>query len=250
MLGLARTVIEGVVFDEDAAAIVVSVRPRKGARGPRRRVRLDQLVQPRTAAHLAADAVTTRLRADPQGATARSMTRVRHGGGCSLTHHQHHKLDWIAKTDPRLYRAYLLKEGLRYVFARQGRRRQRSPRPLDLLGPALSHPSRSSSCSDASSSHRAAIDAALDTRPVERTDRIDQHQDPPHHPRRLRLPRPRTPHRPRHAHPRRPPTRPPRPNMTHGCSQEDQNRPLPERDGAAPDRPRHRSGTVPASPPT
>ena len=26
------------------------------------------------------------------------------------------KLDWIAKTDPRLYRAYLLKEGLRMVF--------------------------------------------------------------------------------------------------------------------------------------
>src|SRR6188508_2628886 len=44
---------------------------------------MDQLVQPRTTAHLAADAVTTRLRADPQGATARSMTRVRHGGGCS-----------------------------------------------------------------------------------------------------------------------------------------------------------------------
>ena len=32
VLGLARTVIEGVVFDEDAAAIVVSARPRKGAR--------------------------------------------------------------------------------------------------------------------------------------------------------------------------------------------------------------------------
>jgi len=26
------------------------------------------------------------------------------------------KLEWIAKTDPRLYRAYLLKEGLRLVF--------------------------------------------------------------------------------------------------------------------------------------
>ena len=30
------------------------------------------------------------------------------------------KLAWIAKTDPRLYRAYLLKEGLRYVFAVKG----------------------------------------------------------------------------------------------------------------------------------
>jgi transposase len=33
-----------------------------------------------------------------------------------LTDNQRDKLDWIAKTDPRLYRAYLLKEGLRYVF--------------------------------------------------------------------------------------------------------------------------------------
>ena len=30
VLGLARTVIEAEVFDEDAEAVVVSVRPRKG----------------------------------------------------------------------------------------------------------------------------------------------------------------------------------------------------------------------------
>lgn len=34
----------------------------------------------------------------------------------NLTVRQHAKLEWIAKTDPRLYRAYLLKEGLRTVF--------------------------------------------------------------------------------------------------------------------------------------
>jgi transposase len=34
----------------------------------------------------------------------------------NLTEHQQAKLDWIAKTDPRLHRAYLLKEGLRLVF--------------------------------------------------------------------------------------------------------------------------------------
>lgn len=34
----------------------------------------------------------------------------------NLTTHQQAKLDWIARTDPRLYRAYLLKEGLRLVF--------------------------------------------------------------------------------------------------------------------------------------
>lgn len=37
-----------------------------------------------------------------------------------LTDRQRHQLDWIAKTDPRLWRAYLLKEALRYVFAVKG----------------------------------------------------------------------------------------------------------------------------------
>jgi transposase len=34
----------------------------------------------------------------------------------NLTDHQRAQLEWIATTDPRLHRAYLLKEGLRYVF--------------------------------------------------------------------------------------------------------------------------------------
>ena len=38
----------------------------------------------------------------------------------NLTAHQHAKLAWIARTDPRLHRAYLLKEGLRYVFTVKG----------------------------------------------------------------------------------------------------------------------------------
>jgi len=37
-----------------------------------------------------------------------------------LNTRQRQQLDWIAKTDPRLWRAYLLKEGLRYVFATKG----------------------------------------------------------------------------------------------------------------------------------
>ncbi|MBS2554744.1 ISL3 family transposase, partial [Catenulispora sp. NL8] len=37
-----------------------------------------------------------------------------------LTIGQRHKLTWIAKTDPRLWRAYLLKEGLRHVFKIKG----------------------------------------------------------------------------------------------------------------------------------
>jgi transposase len=38
----------------------------------------------------------------------------------NLTDHQRAKLDWIAKTDPRLWRAYLLKEGLRHAFVVKG----------------------------------------------------------------------------------------------------------------------------------
>lgn len=34
----------------------------------------------------------------------------------NLTDNQHTTLKWIAQTDPRLYRAYLLKEGLRLIF--------------------------------------------------------------------------------------------------------------------------------------
>ena len=37
-----------------------------------------------------------------------------------LNGRQRQQLDWIAKTDPKLWRAYLLKEGLRYVFAVKG----------------------------------------------------------------------------------------------------------------------------------
>jgi transposase len=44
----------------------------------------------------------------------------------NLTANQRDKLAWIAKTDPRLYRAYLLKEGLRYVFAVKGQAGKRA----------------------------------------------------------------------------------------------------------------------------
>jgi transposase len=37
-----------------------------------------------------------------------------------LTEHQRHQLDWIAGNHPKLWRAYRLKEGLRYVFAVKG----------------------------------------------------------------------------------------------------------------------------------
>jgi transposase len=79
-----------------------------------------------------------------------------------LTDHQRHQLVWIAKTDPRLGRAYLLKEGLRYAFAVKGdegkaaldqwiqwARRSRIPAFVQLQRRIVAH--------------RAAIDVALDT---------------------------------------------------------------------------------------
>ena len=79
-----------------------------------------------------------------------------------LTDHQRHQLAWIAKTDSRLWRAYLLKEALRYVFTVKGdqgkgaldrwiswARRSRLPSFIELQRRIVKH--------------RAAIDAALDS---------------------------------------------------------------------------------------
>ena len=78
-----------------------------------------------------------------------------------LTERQTAKLAWIAKTDPRLHRAYLLKEGLRHVFSIKGQdgkealdrwtswaRRCRIPAFVELQRRILRH--------------RAEIDNALD----------------------------------------------------------------------------------------
>jgi transposase len=79
-----------------------------------------------------------------------------------LTDRQQHQLDWIAKTDPKLWRAYLLKEALRYVFRVKGEegkaaldrwiswaRRSRLPAFVELQRRIVRH--------------RAAIEAALDS---------------------------------------------------------------------------------------
>lgn len=78
-----------------------------------------------------------------------------------LTERQTAKLAWIAKTDTRLYRAYLLKEGLRHVFSVKGQdgkdaldkwiswaRRARIPVFVELARRIVKH--------------REAIDAALE----------------------------------------------------------------------------------------
>ena len=80
-----------------------------------------------------------------------------------LTGRQRHQLDWIAKTDPRLWRAYLLKEGLRYVFAVKGDEGKAGARPMDRAGRAAPGSPRSCNSNAASSRTAHAIDAALDT---------------------------------------------------------------------------------------
>ncbi len=77
-----------------------------------------------------------------------------------LNAHQRHQLDWIAKTDPRLWRAYLLKEGLRYVFAVKGTEGK------EALDRWLSWARRSQlpsfvALADKITKHRQAIDANL-----------------------------------------------------------------------------------------
>ena len=81
----------------------------------------------------------------------------------NLTDHQRAKLDWIAKTDPCLHRAYLLKEGLRTVFVLKGEAGK------DALDRWLSWAQRCRIPAFAELrrkiiKHRAAIDAALDHR--------------------------------------------------------------------------------------
>ena len=122
-----------------------------------------------------------------------------------LTDNQRTQLEWIAKTDPRLHRAYLLKEGLRFVFAVKGdegkqaldrwlswARRSRMPSFVELARKIVKHRARDRP--------RTRLGS------LQRPHRVHQHQDPPPHPHRVRLPRTRTPHRPRHARPRQPPT--------------------------------------------
>ena len=79
----------------------------------------------------------------------------------NLTDRQHAKLAWIAKTDPGCTAPTSSKKDSASCSA-QGRRRQRSPRPLDQLGPPLPHP-RLRPLQRRIVKHRAAIDAALDS---------------------------------------------------------------------------------------
>jgi transposase len=104
-------------------------------------------------------------RAEQATGEARAVKRSRYAlwkNPENLTDRQRHQLDWIAKTDPKLWRAYLLKEGLRYAFTVKGdegkaaldrwiawARRCRLPAFVELQRRIVKH--------------RAAIDATLDS---------------------------------------------------------------------------------------
>ena len=136
----------------------------------------------------------------------------------NLSENQRVKLAWIAATDPRLYRAYLLKEGLRIIFSMPYKdavealdrwvgwgRRCRIPAFVKLQKSIVKH--------------QARILAAI-AQPVQRPDRIAEHQDPADHPDGVRIQVPPSPHRPGPTQPGRPPTNPPQAENDPRISQE------------------------------
>jgi transposase len=83
----------------------------------------DALDEVRRQAWNRARGAVTRRRAGPASGEARALKHARYAlwkNPQNLTEKQTTKLAWIAKTDPLLYRAYLLKEGLRTVFQLRG----------------------------------------------------------------------------------------------------------------------------------
>jgi transposase len=124
----------------------------------------DALDEVRRQAWNTARGAVTQRKAGRATGTARALKHARYAlwkNPNNLTDRQAEKLAWIAKTAPRLHRAYLLKEGLRHVFAVKGEqgkealdrwiswaRRCRIPAFVDLARKIVKH--------------RPAIDAALE----------------------------------------------------------------------------------------
>jgi transposase len=79
----------------------------------------DALDEVRRAAWNTARGAVTQRRAGRATGAAKALKHARYAlwkNPENLTERQQAKLAWVAKTDPRLHRAYLLKEGLRLVF--------------------------------------------------------------------------------------------------------------------------------------
>ena len=83
----------------------------------------DALDEVRRQAWNEARGAVTQRRAGRATGTARALKHARYAlwkNPENLTDRQRDKLAWIAKTDPRLHRGYLLKEGLRHAFTVKG----------------------------------------------------------------------------------------------------------------------------------
>ncbi len=92
---------------------------------------------------------------------------------------------------------------------------QRGARAVDLLGPAVPHRGVRETAEEHRQTPRG--DPGRDrAQPVQWSDRVGEYEDPFDNPDRVWVPLTRGTDRPRDAQPRRPPTRPPRPKMTHG----------------------------------
>jgi transposase len=124
----------------------------------------DALDEVRRQAWNDARGATHRRRAGQATGSALALKRARYAlwkNPENLTDHQQAKLAWIAKTDPRLYRAYLLKEGLRHAFKVKGQEGK------DALDRWLGWAARCRipdfvALGRRIRTHRAAIDATLD----------------------------------------------------------------------------------------
>ena len=159
------------------------------------------------------------------GGTANQLVKARHAlwkNPARLSTHQQAQIAWIAKTDPDLHRAYLLKEGLRHVFELDGDPAKTGPGPVAVVGGDARLPSFRKVIARVVK-HRAQIEATLEHRLtnglIESTNTKIRLTDPT----RLRLPQSPGPHRPGDALPRRhlpASTRPNRHDLTHGLSQE------------------------------
>src|ERR671919_3151523 len=150
---------------------------------------------------------------------ARALKRARYAlwkNPENLTDRQRDKLAWDRQDRPSPAPRLPAQRGAAHGVRPQGPSRQGGARPLDQLGPSLPDPGlRRAAATDREAPRRHRRGPRL--RPVERADRIDQHQDSAHHPSRFRLSQRRASHRPRHAQPRRSPTGSPGPPVTHGC---------------------------------
>jgi transposase len=73
-----------------------------------------------TAAGRARDTARTRVLASGPAKAYKDIRYALWKNPENLTDNQHAKIAWIARTDPRLHRAYLLKEALRHVFKVKG----------------------------------------------------------------------------------------------------------------------------------